>query len=98
MNDERIYRLIKLIITLMGMLPRQTLKFFSDLLGLIWYKLDKRHRNIALENINLSFPNKFSPQQAQRFAKNVFKNTASILFEVIWAYPKSKDELFKYFS
>ncbi|MCD4721704.1 MAG: lysophospholipid acyltransferase family protein [Desulfobacula sp.] len=98
MSDERIYKLIKLIVTLMGMLPRKTLKFFSDLLGLLWYKLDKRHRNVALENINFAYPGKFSPAQAQRFVKKNFKNTASILFEVIWAYQKPRDELFKYFK
>jgi len=97
MNDERIYKLIKLIVTLMGIFPRKALNFFSDLLGLIWYKVDKRHRDVALKNINYAYPDKFSSKQAERLLKNVFKNTASILFEVIWAYRKPRDELFKYF-
>ncbi|RLC06494.1 MAG: lauroyl acyltransferase [Deltaproteobacteria bacterium] len=97
MNDDRIYKLLKLIITLLSMLPREFLKFFSDLFGLVWYTIDKRHRNVVFENINFAYPGKFSSVQTQRFIKNVFKNIASILFEVIWSYRKSKDQLLKYF-
>ncbi len=97
MNDERKYKLIKLIITLVGMLPRQTLNFFSDLLGLIWYGLDKRHRNLVFENIKHAYPGRFSSGQAERFVKKVFKNIAGIPFELIWTYGKTYDELSEYF-
>jgi len=97
MTDERIYKLIKLSVALLGVFPRRALQFFSDLIGLIWYRMDKRHRNIALENINYSFPGKFSSHQAELFLKKVFKNIAGILFEVIWSYHKTERELFEYF-
>ena len=96
MNDDNIYKLIKLTVNLLAMLPRSVLRFFSDLLGLIWYTADKRHRNIVLENINFAYPEKFSLAQARRFTKMVFKNTASILFEVLWSYRKTWDELSQY--
>ncbi len=99
MNDEQVYRLLKLFVSLMGRLPRRVLHFFSDLLGLVWYKIDKRHRDIAVENINFSLPGKFSSRQSvEIFVKNVFKNTAGILFEVIWSYHKTLNELLEYFS
>lgn len=97
MNDDRIFKLLKLVVNLLAMLPRRILKFFSDLLGLIWYTVDKRHRNVVLENVNSAYPEKFSAAQAQRFTKIVFKNIAGILFEVIWFYRKTHDEFFKYF-
>ncbi|NOX32633.1 MAG: lysophospholipid acyltransferase family protein [Deltaproteobacteria bacterium] len=98
MSDKRIYKLIKLLVILFGLFPEQVLKFFSDLLGLIWYKIDKRHRNVVLKNINYAYPDRFSDVQAQRFAKNNFKHITGILFEVIWSYSKNRDELFKRFS
>jgi Kdo2-lipid IVA lauroyltransferase/acyltransferase len=97
MNNDTIFKLLKLMVTLLSMFPRRTLKFFSDLLGLIWYTLDKRHRNVVFENIQSAYPGKFSLAQARRFSKNVFKNTAGILFEVIWSYRKTWDELSVYF-
>lgn len=98
MKDDLIYRLIKLAVNLLALLPRQILSFFSDLSGLLWFHLDKRHRDITLENIKFAYPGKFSADQARRFIKNVFKNFTSIPFEVIWSYRKSRDELFKYFT
>jgi Kdo2-lipid IVA lauroyltransferase/acyltransferase len=98
MNDDIIYRLLKIFIALLGRLPQWILNFFSDLLGLIWYKLDKRHRDLAIENINSSFPGKFSPLKSELLVKKVFKNTASILFEAIWSYHKTGNELFQFFT
>lgn len=98
MNDDRIFRFLKLMVTLMGKMPLPVLKFFSDLFGLIWYKVDQRHRNVVLENIKLAYPDQFSLADPERLATRIFKNIAGILFEVIWAYGKPRDELFGYFS
>lgn len=98
MNNHRIYILLKLIINLLARLPRNMLQFMSDLLGLIWYSIDKRHRTVVLENIGSAYPGRYTKEQSERFAKKVFKNTAGILFEVIWSYRKTKDELFEHFT
>ncbi len=98
MNDDRIFKLLKLMVTLMGTLPVPVYKFFSDIFGLIWYKVDKRHRNVVLENIKFAYPDQFSLFELERLAIRIFKNTAGILFEVIWAYGKPREELFAYFS
>jgi Kdo2-lipid IVA lauroyltransferase/acyltransferase len=96
-TDKIAYQMIKHILTFLGMLPRKGLKLFSDILGLVWYRLDKRHRTVALENIQTAYPEKFSAFQAERFAKTVFKNIASIPFETIWFYGKSRQALVPYF-
>ncbi len=98
MNDDRIYLLIKLMVKLLALIPRGLLTFFSDLLGLIWYKIDKRHRNVVLENINIAYPNRFSSTQAQIFTRKNLRFIAGFVFEIIWAYSKKRKELFKYFS
>ncbi len=82
----------------MSGLPWTVLKFLSDVFGLIWYKIDKRHRTVVLENIKLAYPDTYSGFEAERLATQIFKNIAAILFEVIWAYGKSRDELFGHFS
>jgi KDO2-lipid IV(A) lauroyltransferase len=98
MNDERIYKLLKLMVDLLAMIPRRILNFFSDLLGLVWYMLDKRHRNVVLENINLAYPKKFSKSDAKKFTRKNLKFIAGFIFEIIWSYSKKQDELYKYFS
>lgn len=98
MSDDRIYRLLKLLVTLTGMLPWPVLKFFSDLLGLIWFRIDKRHRTVVLDNLTLAYPGRLTSFETQRMAIRIFKQTAAILFEVIWAYKKPKEELFDLFT
>lgn len=57
MKNEIIYHILTVIMTLIGLLPRRVGRFFGDVLGLIWFKTDKRHREVTLENICLSFHN-----------------------------------------
>lgn len=54
MKNEIIYRILTVLMSLLGLLPRSTGKLFGDILGLIWFRIDKRHRQITLENIRLS--------------------------------------------
>jgi Kdo2-lipid IVA lauroyltransferase/acyltransferase len=97
-KDKIAYQLIKQVLFLLGMLPRGVQHFFSDILGLVWYKIDKRHRTVALENIQTAYPEKFSPFEAERLVKTIFKNIAGIPLEAIWSYGKSWESLAPYFS
>jgi len=90
--------MIKLLVFLMGSLPRKTLNTISDRLGLLWFFIDKRHRNIVLENVDKAYPGKFTPPQLEVFAKKIFKNLASILFEVAWSQRLTNDQLQKYIT
>jgi len=96
-KDTIAYHLIRQVFFLLGMLPRGVLHFFSDMLGLVWYKIDKRHRTVALENIRTAYPGKFSLFETERLAKIIFKNIAGIPFEVLWFYGKSWKNLAPYF-
>ncbi len=98
MNDIQIYRLIRLAAVMLGHLPRPVLKFCADILGLVWYHADRRHRNVVLENIRCAYPEHFSDEQAKRFVRANFRHTIGILFDVIWFYPKKKEKVFEYFS
>ncbi|MBF0467373.1 MAG: lysophospholipid acyltransferase family protein [Desulfamplus sp.] len=54
MKNEIIYRILKVFMTMLGFVPRRPGKFLGDILGLIWFRVDRRHREITLENIRLS--------------------------------------------
>jgi Kdo2-lipid IVA lauroyltransferase/acyltransferase len=85
--------LIRHLLLLLGMLPRDLLNLFSRMSGLIWYRLDKRHRRVALENILNAFPGRFGEAQARKQVKQIFYNIAAIPFEVIWFYGKPRQVL-----
>lgn len=97
MKDETIYRLIKLFIQLLGMIPRPVARAFSDLLGLVWCKADKRHRNVVLENVKHSFGSSLADHDVRNMTRRIFKNIAGILFEIAWAYNLKPRKFSRYF-
>ncbi len=98
MRDEILYKLIKLFIILLGLIPRKVAKFCSDILGLLWFKIDKRHRKIALDNISLAYTSELSSIQVLTLCKKVFKNTVHMIFDIAWAFRKNQEELLNYYT
>ena len=98
MINDILYKLIKLFIILLGLLPRKLAKFCSDLLGRLWFKIDKRHRNITLENTSKAYPSEFSPVQVLTLGKKVFQNTIHMIFDIAWAFRKTQEELVTYYT
>ena len=82
----------------MSKIPIFMIHFFADVLGLIWFNVDKRHRTIVFKNIQNAYPGKYSRSQAWRFAKKNFKHTTGLIFDVIWSYGKKEQELLKHYE
>ena len=97
MSDEKIYKLLKLLVYLMGRLPIPVANFCSDLLGLLWFKIDKRHRRVTLDNIQRALGD-HTPLQVNLLGKQVFKNIASIIFEVAWSYGLDRETFLSYLT
>ncbi|WP_022664379.1 lysophospholipid acyltransferase family protein [Desulfospira joergensenii] len=98
MIDEFIYRMLRLSIWLVGRMPVFLADFCSRALGLIWFRLDRRHRVIVLENIGQAYGERWGKDKVEIMAKEVFKNIASIFFEVAWAYKFDKQEFLSHFT
>ncbi len=98
MRDEIIYRLLCVMMLLLGLLPGKLTRFMADILGLIWFKFDVRHRKITLENLKLSLGNELSAWEQWTTAKKIFKNIAYMFFELGWAYHLKREDLPRNFS
>ncbi|MBU0969891.1 MAG: lysophospholipid acyltransferase family protein [Proteobacteria bacterium] len=98
MSNEKNYKILKLLVYLMGRLPIPVATFCSDLLGLLWFKLDKRHRTVTLDNIQRALGDQMTASQIERMGKQVFKNIASILFEVAWSYGLDRETFLSHFT
>ncbi|WP_320040996.1 lysophospholipid acyltransferase family protein [uncultured Desulfobacter sp.] len=97
-SDEHIYRLLKLLTYALSRLPVWFADFCSNLLGLLWFKIDKRHRTVTLENLTHCFGNQMGPKQIEIMGKQVFQNIAAIIFEVAWSQKFSKEALLSHFT
>ncbi len=97
MNDDQIYQLLRLLIMLLGRLPIWLADFCARLLGLLWFKIDPRHRNITLENLTRAFGDQMTPDQTEILGKQVFKNIMGMLFEIAWALKFDRDTFLRHF-
>lgn len=67
-------------------------------LGRLFFCVDKRHRNIALDNLRLAFGREKTADEIQALAEKVFQNLGRILFEIGWALRLDPDDFGRFFS
>lgn len=98
MNDDQIYRLLKLLMRIIGSLPMGLADFLAHLFGLLWFKFDGRHRTVAIRNLTRAFGDEKSPEQIEILAKQSFKNIINILFEFAWSLKFDRETFLSHFT
>ncbi|MBW2109779.1 MAG: lauroyl acyltransferase, partial [Deltaproteobacteria bacterium] len=83
---------------LLGLIPRTWAARMGNGLGQLFFYIDKRHREIALNNLKLAFGHEETPDQIQQLARKVFRNLGRILFEIGWALRLNPEDFSRYFS
>jgi KDO2-lipid IV(A) lauroyltransferase len=80
------YRLISGAFLLIGLVSRHRAVSLSRHLALLWYALDRRHREVATNNLTYVFGCEKSPAQIRQMARRVFAHIVFILFEIGWMH------------
>jgi KDO2-lipid IV(A) lauroyltransferase len=73
----------------LGRIPRGIARKIGNLLGDAGFLLDRRHREIALDNIALALGNELLPHRQLALARSVYRNLGQIVFEVGWSVASS---------
>ncbi len=91
------YRIIRVFFIILGLLPRKCASFLAKFIGRLWYAVDKKHREIALNNLACAFNGEKSPREIEKTARRTFKNLGMVLFEIAWAMRLEPAEFHRYF-
>jgi KDO2-lipid IV(A) lauroyltransferase len=91
------YHIISGFFRLLGCLPRVSARRISTIIGRIWFVADRRHREVALQNLTLAFGATKSPAQIRHLGRAAFSHMVCILFEIGWLARISKRDFSKYF-
>jgi KDO2-lipid IV(A) lauroyltransferase len=91
--DLRISALIFRLMRALGRIPRPLARRLGNGLGDLGFRMDRRHREIALDNLALAMGGELDPQQRLALAKAVYRHLGQILFEVGWSLAASPAEL-----
>jgi len=83
---------------LFSILPRSACLAIGGVLGFVIYHADKKHRQIALSNLNTAFGSRFSDVQQKRMAKASFKHFGRVFADIIKAGTMNRDKIRKLMS
>ncbi len=88
---------IHIFFRILGLIPRPWARRCGNFIGRLWYLLDKRRRNITLDNLRRAFEGEKTDNEIRLLAKKVFKNIGQILFEVGWSLRLNRVDFDRYF-
>src|SRR5436190_23005486 len=83
-----------LFLRLFSHLPFRVLYAISDFLYLVVYKGFRYRKNVVLENLRNSFPQK-SPQELNKICSSFYRNICDIMVESVKMISISKEELMR---
>ena len=70
---------------LLGRLPRAWTVKMASIMGEMLFRVDKKHRDIAMENLTYAFGFQKQPQEIKKIAQQVFVNLMQVVFEIGWS-------------
>jgi KDO2-lipid IV(A) lauroyltransferase len=88
---------IRLLIGAVGILPRPWGLRAGAFLGRLVFALDRRHRDVAMDNLRNAYGAEMTPEAVRETARRVFENFGKVLFEVCWAWRLDDRKLLRHF-
>jgi len=76
------YRIIRLFFLLLGLIPERQSARIANAIGGIWYRRDKRHREVALKNMTIAFGREKSRKEIEALSRKAFNHIALVPFEM----------------
>src|SRR5438128_2350971 len=81
--DFSIYLVVRLLVMVIQALPAPTGRSFAAWLAWLAYRLDKRHRLVAHENLQHAFPELTDAAHRDRVVRSVYLHFCTLLIEII---------------
>ena len=95
--ENLLYKMIYAAFTVLGAVPKKTAVAASNMMGRIWFAVDRRHRKVAIHNLTLAFGKEMGAAAIRRMARRNFCNLSMILFEIGWSMRFKKADVNRYF-
>ena len=95
--QETVHKVISTLFKILGLVPRKWALILGDCMGHIIFLADKKHREIALNNLAHAFGHEKKPHEIRLLAKQVFKNLVQVLFEIGWSLRLNRKDFSKHF-
>jgi Kdo2-lipid IVA lauroyltransferase/acyltransferase len=81
--DYLVYMVIRLVVCVVQALPFSTLPGLAGGLAWLAYRVDRRHRLVAIDNLQHAFPGRFAPDQINRLVRRTYRHFCGVILEII---------------
>jgi KDO2-lipid IV(A) lauroyltransferase len=80
--DYLVYLVVRAVVCVLQCLSIESAYAFANGLAYLAYGIDKRHRNIALENLSIAFGDRYSEEERRRIVLDVYKHFCQVVVEI----------------
>src|SRR5947209_5224293 len=81
--DYAVYLAVRLLVCFLQSLPLPACRGLADGLAWLAYHIDKRHRQVALDNLRHAFPGRYTEAQLDRLVRRVYRHFCRVLVEIV---------------
>lgn len=81
--DYLLYLAVRLLVAFAQMLSIEQSYALADFLGWVFYRLDARHRRVALDNLEMAYGDRYTPAQRERIVLEVWRHFCRMLMEIL---------------
>ncbi len=81
--DYLVYLAVRILVCVIQALPYDAGRAFARFLAWVVYKVDKRHRLVAIENLQKAFPGKYTDAEIDTIVRGVYRHFCALLIEIM---------------
>lgn len=93
--DYLVYLAVRILVCVLQAVSFDTACAFARFLAWLAYTIDKRHRLVAIENLQKAYPETYSDAEVDRMVRNVYVHFCTMLMEIIFAPRKLRIHNYK---
>ena len=86
------FRILKILFSL---LPRPICLAIGKALGSLFYRIDRKRRQISLSNLDIAFGSLFSPAKKKKIAKASFRHFGRVFADLVKIQHVKQDKLLR---
>lgn len=82
--DYAVYLAVRLAVTLVQAVPPDLGRSLARLLARVAYRLDRRHREVAFDNLRQAFPGRYTDRELAAIVLGVYRHFLTLVIEIAW--------------
>ncbi len=86
--DYLVYLAVRILVCVIQALPFNMACGFARFLAWVVYKVDKRHRLVAFDNLRQAFPGKHTDAEIDQMVRRVYLHFCTLLIEIMFLHRK----------